>query len=183
MKPYTPVVPPNLNINDQARVIVENEGWTKEWTTKAGLQACWLRNPHVGSLAGYVAVLRDNSYCGYGYDDLDVTVHGGLTYSNEGSVLGQWWFGFDCAHAGDLLLFHGDLRPEGASYKDARYVEEQCERLAEQLIVPMRPNRRLRLEIQRSIRLLEGDHTAEADDAVIWDIRRLLDWYKSKPPE
>ena len=42
----------------------------------------------------------------YSHEDLDVDVHGGLTYSEmgdgeEGFKEGFKWFGFDCAHAGD----------------------------------------------------------------------------------
>jgi hypothetical protein len=33
--------------------------------------------------------------------EAQVEVHGGLTYAGE-LVDGQWWLGFDCAHAGDL---------------------------------------------------------------------------------
>lgn len=77
-----------------------------------------------------------------------IDVHGGLTYSDTGwrdletcrgvysSLIEDdgelWWFGFDCAHA-------GDLRPEGGidygdgSYKTLEFVREQCRALAAQL--------------------------------------------------
>lgn len=77
-------------------------------------------------------------------------VHGSLTYS--GNRTGKypvpsdlWWFGFDCAHAGDAYLpeYYEELNRLGGSYvfaphesevvRSLDYVEEECESLAEQL--------------------------------------------------
>lgn len=48
-----------------------------------------------------------------------------------------WWFGFDCAHSGDLLPAYKDLGGLGIdryeTYKDRRYVEGEVRQLAEQL--------------------------------------------------
>lgn len=70
---------------------------------------------------------------------LAMRVHGGLTYA--GGKLptadepdGNWWFGFDCAHAGDLapgLLEYG--RYDGDIYRDQQYVVAECQSLAAQL--------------------------------------------------
>ena len=75
----------------------------------------------VGAANGYVAVPKDHPYYGLGYDDVDVDVHGGLTYSasgedvlesspsidilegNEGNLKDYWVFGFDTCHYGDTL--------------------------------------------------------------------------------
>jgi hypothetical protein len=78
-------------------------------------------------------------------------VHGGLTFSDgcdhgndpsrgichlpgPGEPDDVWWFGFDCAHAGDLcpkyerrMQFHGDV------YRPQAYVEGQIASLAQQL--------------------------------------------------
>jgi hypothetical protein len=54
-----------------------------------------------------------------------IAVHGGLTYSGKapGDVQGDgWWFGFDCAHAGD----------EPSWWTEDR-VAEEADRVAEQL--------------------------------------------------
>lgn len=79
------------------------------------------------------------------YDDVDVDVHGGLTFSGtqdgEGDV---WWLGFDCAHAGDLVPGHVVNTP-GATFKDLGYVRDQCRLLAEQLAGPLKI-RRWRIE-------------------------------------
>ena len=83
-------------------------------------------------------------------------VHGGITYSNachgdichiprEGEPHEVWWFGFDCAHSGDVSPLMdktlNDLMPEraeslrgyGESYKDLAYVKDEVESLALQL--------------------------------------------------
>lgn len=71
-------------------------------------------------LCGYVDVPATHPMHGKHYDDVDVDVHGGLTYSEkEGDV---WRFGFDTAHFGD-----------GPVERSEEYVTSQCERLAEQM--------------------------------------------------
>jgi len=80
--------------------------------------------------------------------DLYFDVHGSLTYSGDGKKgypikEPVWWFGFDCAHAGDnkdpeiLERFHKEDRfpsfdPEGAVRSES-YVVAQCKKLAKQL--------------------------------------------------
>lgn len=47
-----------------------------------------------------------------------------------------WWFGFDCAHSGDLtpgLLEHVSRGARGDIYRDRAYVEDQVRQLAAQL--------------------------------------------------
>lgn len=72
-----------------------------------GLQYSVLRHAEMGHLCGYVALPRNHPLYGLHYDDEivgDVSVHGGMTYSGERfeGDPNDWWFGFDCAHAGDL---------------------------------------------------------------------------------
>lgn len=64
--------------------------------------------------------------------DLLVDVHGGLTFSGELRNRHGFWFGFDCAHAGDMCPKHGD-RFCGDEYRDLDYVKRQVIRLADQL--------------------------------------------------
>ena len=82
-----------------------------EWR-HAGLPCLANRNHH-GVWCGYVAVPPGHPLHGKGYDDVDVEVHGGLTYADRcsehichvpqpGEPDDVWWFGFDCAHAGDF---------------------------------------------------------------------------------
>lgn len=82
-----------------------------EWA-HAGLPCLALRNHH-GNWCGYAAVPPGHPRHGTGYDDVEVDVHGGLTYAGpcEGLIChvpkpGEpddvYWFGFDCCHAGDF---------------------------------------------------------------------------------
>lgn len=69
--------------------------------------------------------------------DLCVRCHGGLTYAGKGWWSGDdrasWWFGFDCAHSGDLspkYPIHG-----GEVYRDVDYVADAARRGAADLAV------------------------------------------------
>ena len=73
---------------------------------------CWVRRffekePYTeklhysgGYLCGYVAIPSDHPSYQKRYEDIDIAVHGGLTF---GMCSERHWIGFDCAHAGDLL--------------------------------------------------------------------------------
>ncbi len=61
-------------------------------------------------------------------------VHGGLTYSGESATYpvsrkDTWWFGYDCAHAGD----GGGMFSTGV-VRTAEYCKQECENLAAQLM-------------------------------------------------
>lgn len=76
------------------------------------------------------------------------TVHGGLTFAGgshhgddpsvgvchqpgEGEPDNVWWFGFDCAHSGDLTeVYSGQRR---GVYRTVEYVASECAELAKQL--------------------------------------------------
>jgi len=78
-----------------------------------------------------------------------ILVHGGITLSDRMLLFemrlfnrwwlrfySYWWFGFDCAHAGDLVGW--DMRQliptePGAVYRDVSYVRNECTKLAFQL--------------------------------------------------
>lgn len=119
----------------------------KLWMTKAGLRAsCWLVH-HGSHRCGYVEVLPGHPLYEVDYsdlyeDDIELSVHGGVTYSGQGKEGypgdgKNWWFGFDCAHCGD------QVRREGLSlfrftdhdeWRDEEYVTGECEELARQLM-------------------------------------------------
>lgn len=116
----------------------------------AGL-ACFVQRNHMGVLCGYVGVPEGHPAHGKSYDDVDVDVHGGLTYAREchGSVChvpepGEpdrvWWFGFDCGHAWDLMpcgsspeLLSKGIDIRFGTYRDLAFARAEVERLAEQL--------------------------------------------------
>jgi hypothetical protein len=128
-----------------------------QWTDPAtGLPCLAVRN-NMGALCGYVGVDESHPLFGVDCDEVDVKVHGGLTFSNrcakgepehgichkpdfgESDVV--WWFGFDCSHLYDLspqmsaLLSVTSLPrpPYKEEYRDLSYVQDQCTMLARQL--------------------------------------------------
>lgn len=121
----------------------------RTWTTQAGLVAIVLATP-MGHRCGYVGVPEGHALHGKHYDDLDIDVHGGLTYSdnNMGPVNNDaWWFGFDCAHFDDkkdVTIMSDEYRAIYKSMLDLElendgvvrtleFCEHECEKLAAQL--------------------------------------------------
>ena len=83
-----------------------------EWE-HAGFPCLIIRNDYFGHLCGYVALPPEHALHGVDYPEIEVGVHGGLTYAGpcRGAVChipkpGQpadvWWIGFDCLHCFDL---------------------------------------------------------------------------------
>lgn len=131
--------------------------WRDEVT---GLPCLIVRNP-MGSLCGYVGVTTGHPDFGKSYNDVNFSVHGGLTFADschetpdnhgichipgEGEPDHVWWFGFDCAHSRDISpattaymrQFQSMLASRGidesCTYKNVEYVEERCRDLAKQL--------------------------------------------------
>lgn len=105
-----------------------------------------------GALCGYVGVPESHDGFKKDYDDVEVEVHGGLTFaslcrpSKDGDHKGichveegaankiVWWLGFDCGHAWDICpsYNHGHFSPED-TYRDFDYVKREVESLAKQL--------------------------------------------------
>ena len=113
-----------------------------------------IRNEFGGNWCGYVAVPPEHPAHGIDYDNVDVDVHGGLTYANHcsgqichvpepGEPDDVWWLGFDCAHSQDIrpggLAWEAKHGLPGLSfggyerYRDLHYVKRECARLAAQL--------------------------------------------------
>jgi len=68
-------------------------------------------------------------------------VHGGITFSGNGANgypaegADLWWFGFDCAHSGDISGPEKyRARDPNAVLRSQAYVEAECESLARQLV-------------------------------------------------
>lgn len=84
-----------------------------EWRHVSGLPCLVVRGP-TGAWCGYVGVPGSHPWFGHEYGKVDEhSSHGGLTFSGtcrgdichvaqDGEPETVWWFGFDCAHAGDL---------------------------------------------------------------------------------
>ena len=124
----------------------------KDWMTESGLRAVVVVQDH-GSRCGYVGVPEGHAASGKDYDELDINVHGGLTYAGCNDSYpapsdGLWWLGYDCAHWGDVRdpslmtpdykelhdkgLFTSALDDYGV-VRSLDYCIEQCESLAKQL--------------------------------------------------
>ena len=72
---------------------------------------------------------------GVEYDDINVGVHGGLTYSRmEGDL---WFIGFDCAHGSDYTPGYSLGRRDTPAYKDVAYVKAQIQGLLHQVFSPL----------------------------------------------
>ena len=83
------------------------------------------------SLCGYARVPEGHPYCGKHYDDIDVSVHGGITFCQRAKG-GGMWFGFDTAHYDD---WWGDARigyEHTGRVWTVQDVVKETERMAEQ---------------------------------------------------
>jgi hypothetical protein len=129
-----------------------------QWTDPAtGLICIAVRSHLLGNWCGYVGLPDSHHFHGKGYDDLDVEVHGGLTFAGKcdgdpehgichvpepGQQDHLYWFGFDCGHCFDVVpamdaryrdLMENDLYGPRATYRDLAYVKAETESLARQL--------------------------------------------------
>lgn len=128
--------------------LIEKEGNQLEWvyTTKHGIEyKCLItRNDSLKNLCGYVIMDEDDDFYGFNYNNIPVSAHGGLTYSDE--YEGGWMIGFDCAHSGDLVPGFSELSERfkagfsanggvitGRVYRDMNFVKSECERIADQI--------------------------------------------------
>lgn len=117
--------------------VVDRSGWPAgEWDNEpdkvqwnhAGFACLAVRN-RMGAWCGYVGVPNGHPDYEKHYDNVDVHVHGGLTYSNKCQPEGPichipepgfpddvWWLGFDLLHGGDdspgMMKIRTDLDPE-----------------------------------------------------------------------
>lgn len=137
------------------------------WTTEPnrinfkshGLDCMLVRHSRSLHWCGYVGVPASHPDFGKDWGDVAYRVHGGITYAKacqhhichitDDPEDKTWWFGFDCAHAGDLSptsikwneewakkweAEHG-RKPIGCndSYRDVAYVKRETQRLAKQV--------------------------------------------------
>lgn len=123
--------------------------WMDEST---GLPCLIIRHTEFGSLNGYVGVGQDHRLYGSHEDDVNASVHCGLTFHGQAltldnrleelraPIMGEniWWFGFDTSHYGDFapglraqLDRYGSLaRYDHEQYKTLEYVRDQVLQLA-----------------------------------------------------
>jgi len=131
----------------------EEEPDQAEWVQEVSGYKCSIRrNPITGTLCGYVGIPKGHRFFGVGYDedrdkelgDIADHVHGGLTYSSEGTD-GWWYFGFDTSHYNDFspavvetLIQHRQASDppkyhDCMNYKTWEYVDDQIYWLGKRL--------------------------------------------------
>jgi len=102
----------------------------------------------MGFRCGYVKVDPGHPWYQKNYDDIECSVHGGLTFAeadvtcDKGGPDEGWWIGFDAAHCDDgfdpsLPVEDGRITESfgkcwDGKIKDNKYMEDECKRLAEQ---------------------------------------------------
>lgn len=136
----------------------KNEPDKASWIDEETWLDCLIVRNNSGALCGYVGVSENHPYYQTQYDQIEknIDVHGGLTYSafcqENGKICHKtdevdqiWWFGFDCAHAEDIMPAHekyykqlglkstAEIMGLRASYKDMEYVKNEVKSLARQL--------------------------------------------------
>ena len=129
----------------------------KQWSDpETGLPCLIVRN-NLGALCGYVGVPSQHPYYGISGEDLELDVHGGITFTRKcnesadpsvgichlvepGEDDNVWWIGFDCCHCNDLtpsILSVREKLPRitflDETYKNIEFVEAEVTRLAQQL--------------------------------------------------
>lgn len=141
--------------------------WTGEpdkiqWVDPATDYDCLIVRGPVGALCGYVGIPFSHKYHGADYCDVDVDVHGGLTFASlcdeehpegichvpaPGRPDNVWWLGFDCSHFMDEMPLSDHRRrqagiepprwpevvPGRSGYKTVPYVITEVTSLAAQL--------------------------------------------------
>jgi hypothetical protein len=92
---------------------------------------------------------EEQSWCDHTPENV-LSAHGGITFADACSpgkaedrgichqpAAGEpdhvWWFGFDCAHSGDLSPKWANDRIGGDTYRDLEYIQSECRALAKQL--------------------------------------------------
>lgn len=120
-----------------------------DWFAAFGFP-CLMRRNLIGTWCGYVGVPKDHVFYGKDYDEMpdSIEVHGGITYSDYGSINvplfdeiksgdEYFWFGFDCAHYGDLIPGMIALNRQQfgnfETYKDINFAAAETTKLAQQL--------------------------------------------------
>lgn len=130
------------------KLLIEHRPWENEpnfeqWVDKGTGYLCRVeRNELTLSLCGYVAVPIGHKVRGMRYQEAEefgVCAYGGLTFG--GRMDDNKWFGFDCAHAGDLVpimymrqVTSGFNFLTRGEYRTFDWVKKETVKLAESLM-------------------------------------------------
>lgn len=80
---------------------------------------------------GYVMIPKSHILYDVGYSDVHINVHGGLTYAGIESD-GNYWIGWDYAHAGDL--YYSTYRELNGKRWSLKEIESHCRDVINQII-------------------------------------------------
>lgn len=151
-----------MNDSEQAWAHIDKSTWPDgpwqhesdkiHWIDRQSDLDCLIVRAPLGALCGYVGVPPDHPCHERDYSEIEVSVHGGLTYAaacQKGGPIchtpaseraeNLWWIGFDCSHAWDLapgmshILSQHGLSDYGCVYRNIGYVREEVTTLAQQL--------------------------------------------------
>lgn len=124
-----------------------------QFVDKATRYPCLIVRNRMGALCGYVGVSEGHPAFRKDYGDVDVEVHGGLTFASmcsdgderesichipsKGEPDHVWWLGFDCLHVLDqapsYTVFGNWKNVDGSAYRNIGYVKREIASLAKQL--------------------------------------------------
>ena len=131
-----------------------------QWVDETTDLDCLAVRNHMGAWCGYVGIPPGHPWYDRNPYDIDVEVHGDLTYGSRcreddpepaichvpapGRPADVYWVGFDCAHGWDHIpRMEADLISSGVTdnrfivalenYRTFDYVVDQCTRLADQV--------------------------------------------------
>ena len=115
---------------------------------------CRIHRNDFGSLCGYCKIPENHSWFEKSYDDIDVDIHGGLTFAQKEED--GYWIGFDCSHYGDISPVSERIRIKGndlfpipehlkhqtkklkklmyPTYKNMAFCIEECKKMADQIL-------------------------------------------------
>lgn len=109
------------------------------------------------SLCAYIGFPVDHPLSGFGYDDLPVTAHGGLTFSSKGEGKwpeAYWWYGWDYAHSGDYCDYYDKTPLALSAYSrsnDKKWLVEDVEKDSWETIYQFKQLAKLAEQISQKI--------------------------------
>lgn len=106
--------------------------------------SCFILRNQLGCWCGYVGVPENHPAYGKSENDVNISVHGDLTYAEKcsppichipekGMPENVWWLGFDTSHYKDFCPSITKYANHHETYRDMNYVIDETKSLAEQL--------------------------------------------------
>lgn len=140
------------SVDETIMPLVLDEGFIRVFNYKDF--TCLILRQDMGHLCGYIEIPEDHPYYDKGYDDMDLFVHGGLTFFGDfdkfdfgiainNIIHNKCYVGFDCAHSGDLMPI--GLTMYG-TYRDMTYVRNEIEYVVDQLLDVNKYGRKLKIK-------------------------------------